>query len=59
MQIQVTIAAGLALVFESADTHTCERMFAAVRTLPAPEYVDDLQGYIDRVRASAQLQAAA
>ena len=59
MQIQVTIAAGLALTFESADTHTCERIFQATRALPVPTYVDNLQGYIDLVLAAAQLSEAA
>lgn len=59
MQIQVTIAAGLALTFESADIHTCERIFQATRALPVPTYVDDLQGYIDQVLAAAELPVAA
>jgi hypothetical protein len=59
MQIQVTIAAGLALVFESADIDTCERMFHVIRALPAPKYVDELQEYIDQVSAAAQLPVAA
>lgn len=59
MQIQVTIAAGLALVLESADTHTCERMFQVIRALPVPREVDELQGYIDQVLAAAALPVAA
>ncbi|HET6807277.1 MAG TPA: hypothetical protein VFH59_17720 [Frateuria sp.] len=59
MQIQVAIAAGLALAFESADTYACERMFQAVRTLPLPGFADELQGYVDQVLAAAQLPAAA
>lgn len=59
MQIQVTIAEGLALAIEVTDTCAFERVFTAVRTLPVPKYVDELQGYIDQVLAAAQLHAAA
>lgn len=59
MQIQVTIAGGLALTFEATDTYTCERMFQAVRTLPVPRYTDELQVYVDQALAAAQLLEAA
>lgn len=59
MRIQVTITAGLALTFESADTDTCERMFRVIRALPLPKYVDELQAYVDQVLAVAKLSEAA
>jgi hypothetical protein len=59
MQIRLTIACGLELAFESADTCACERMFQAVRTLPVPRYADELQKYVDQVLAASALPVAA